>query len=404
MNTIRVGLIGAGFVGPAHVDALRRLGFVEVLALAESNARRAREKADQLGIPEACGDYRLLLANPRVTVVHNATPNQMHFEINREALRAGKHIVSEKPLALTAEEARRLVRLAREAELVNAVDFNYRGYPLVRQMRAMIARGDIGRPWFVHGSYLQDWMLYPTDYSWRVLPERGGESRAVGDIGSHWCDLAQWVTGQRISRVMGRLATVLPTRYRTAGGEVEAFAQAGAGPREQVHVRTEDCASVLIEMDGGVTGSFVVSQVSAGRRNRLWIEVDGSEAALAWDLDHPDELWIGRRGEPSQLLPRDPHLLDEEAARGSFLPAGHPEGWSDALRNLFGDIYQFIRAGRNPVAERPPFPTFEDGLIENQLVEAILESSHRGGWVDVPAVAAPEGWPEAQKAPAGPPG
>jgi predicted dehydrogenase len=399
---IRVGLVGAGFAGPAHVEALRRLGYVEVLALAESNARRARQKADQLRIPEACGDYRLLLAEPRVTVIHNATPNYLHFQINRDALRAGKHVVSEKPLALTTQEAQELAALARETETVNAVDYNYRGYPLVRQMRAAIARGDIGEVRLVHGSYLQDWLLYPTDYSWRVLPEEGGPSRAVADIGSHWCDLAQWLTGQRISRVMGRLATVVPVRFRPTAREVEAFARA-EGPREEVRVRTEDYASVLVDFDGGATGAFTVSQVSAGRRNRLWIEIDGSEASLAWSQDYPDELWLGRRGRPNQILPRDPTLLDPESLHGSYLPAGHPEGWADALRNLMAEIYDFIRAGKNPLHDRPTFPTFEDGLIENQLVEAILESDRRQSWVDVPGVALPEIRPEMTATPPGGP-
>lgn len=392
MSVIRVGLIGAGFVGPAHVEALRRLGYVEVLALAGSDARRAREKADQMGIPEACGDYRQLLANPRVMVVHNATPNRLHFSINRDALEAGKHVVSEKPLALTVEEARHLVELARQRELVNAIDYNYRGYPLVQQMRRMIARGDIGQVWAVHGSYMQDWLLYPTDYNWRIMPELGGESRAVADIGTHWCDLAQWVIGQRISRVMGRLATLVPVRYRPAG-EVKTFAEAGGGPREEVRVRTEDYAAVLVDFAGGATGSFMVSQVAAGRKNRLWIQVDGSEGSLAWDQESPDLLWVGRRGRPNELMPRDPALLDEEVARYTTLPAGHNEGWADALRNLMAQVYDFIRLGKSPVRDAPAFPTFYDGLVENQLVEAILESHRRNAWVEVPGavehVAAP---------------
>lgn len=383
MSVIRVGLIGAGFVGPAHVEALRRLGYVEVLALAGSDARRAREKADEMGIPEACGDYRQLLGNPRVTVVHNATPNRLHFSINRDALQAGKHVVSEKPLALTVEEARHLVDLARQRELVNAIDYNYRGYPLVQQMRKMIARGDIGQVWAVHGSYMQDWLLYPTDYNWRIMPELGGESRAVADIGTHWCDLAQWVIGQRISRVMGRLATLVPMRYRPAG-EVKTFAQAEGGPREEIRVRTEDYAAVLVDFAGGATGSFMVSQVSAGRKNRLWIQVDGSDGALAWDQENPDLLWVGRRGRPNELVPRDPALLDEEVARYSKLPAGHNEGWADALHNVMAQVYDFIRMGKSPVRDAPAFPTFYDGLVENQLVEAILESHRRNAWVEVP--------------------
>lgn len=389
---IRVGLIGAGFVGPAHVEALRRLGYVEVLALAGSDALRARRKADEMGIPEACGDYRQLLANPRVTVVHNATPNRLHYAINRDALQAGKHVVSEKPLALTVEEGRHLVELARQTELVNAVDFNYRGYPLVQQMRAMIARGDIGQVWTVHGSYMQDWLLYPTDYNWRIMPELGGESRAVADIGSHWCDLAQWITGQRISRVMARLATLVPVRYRPVE-EVKTFTQPGTGPREPIEVRTEDYASVLVDLEGGATGSFMVSQVSAGRKNRLWIQVDGSEGSLSWDQETPDLLWVGRRGRPNELVPRDPAILDPEAARYTNLPAGHNEGWADALRNLMAQIYQFIRQGKNPVRDVPAFPTFHDGLVENQVVQAILESHRRQAWVEVEGVKAPAAAP-----------
>ncbi|MGQ9682480.1 MAG: Gfo/Idh/MocA family protein [Anaerolineae bacterium] len=392
MSMIRVGLVGAGFVGPAHVDALRRLGYVEVLALAEANARRAREKADQMGIPEACGDYRLLLANPRITVIHNATPNNMHYTVNRDALQAGKHVISEKPLAMTSDEARELVELARRTELVNAVDFNYRGYPLLRQMRHLIQSGELGQVRVVHGSYLQDWLLYPTDYSWRILPEQGGASRAMGDIGSHWCDLAQWITGQRITRVMAHLATLLPTRLEPAG-PVEAYAQPGQGVRREVQVQTEDYAALLFELEGRGVGTLTVSQVSPGRKNRLWIEVDGSEASLVWNQDRPEELWIGRRGEPSQVLPRDLNLLVREATYGSYLPAGHPEGWSDAMRNLFAEVYGFIRAERNPARERPSFPTFADGLVENVLVDAVLESHRRRAWVDVPAIH-PEAPPE----------
>lgn len=381
----RVGVIGAGFVGPELVEALRRLGHVEVVALAGSNARRARERADELGIPEACGDYRELLGSPRLTVIHNATPNYLHYAINHDALRAHKHVVTEGPLALTVDECRALVNQARRGGLVNAVDYDYRGYSLLQQMRIMVARGDIGQVWAVNGAYMQDWLLYPTDYNWRVLPEMGGESRAVADIGSHWCDLAQWVTGQRISRVMARLAIMVPTRLRPPQ-EVPTFAEAAAGPRQEVQIRTEDYCAVLIDLDGGATGSFVVSQVSAGSRNRLWIQVDGSEGSLAWDQDRADELRIGRRSGPSGILPRDPRLLEPEAARYTHLPAGHQEGWADALRNLMGAIYEFIRSGKDPLRERPTFATFYDGLVQGQLVEAILESHRRGSWVDVPPV------------------
>jgi predicted dehydrogenase len=286
---------------------------------------------------------------------------------------------------MTTADARSLWQAARQAGIVHAVMFNYRGNPMIQEARAMIAQGEIGEPRFVHGSYLQDWLLKPTDYSWRLDPDKGGKSSAVGDIGSHWCDLVQHVSGLRVESVLADLTTVVKRRMRPAGSR-EAFASASAGETlEPVDIKVEDLASVLVRFNGGAKGAFSVGQVCAGHKNDLWFEVNGSAASLRWYQERQNDLWIGRRDTGNTVLAKDPSLLGEEGRRYTHLPGGHQEAWADAFRNVLRDVYTFIADGRDPAGPRPPaIATFEDGFRANCIVDAILESSAAGGkWTAV---------------------
>ena len=380
---LRVGIVGTGFSAAAHVEALRRLPGVEVTAIAGSRAERARQAAARLGVEEAFGDYRELLVRGGVDVVHNCTPNHLHAEVTLAALATGTHVLSEKPLGMDSAETARLVAAAeRAAPLVTGVCFNYRHYPLVRELREQLAGGRHGPPHLVHGSYLQDWLLERSDWNWRLEVEKGGATRAVADIGSHWIDLAQHVTGQRVVAVMGSLSTLHPTRLRPTG-EVETFASAAASERVEVEMRSEDFASALLRFSDGCAGVVSVSQVSAGRKNRVWIEVDAARAALQWDQERPNLLWIGHRDQANQELVRDPTLLSPAAAALAHYPGGHQEGWPDGLKNLLAEFYAAVAAaGEGRPAERQ-FASFADAHHVTRVVEAIARSDEQGGWVAV---------------------
>lgn len=385
MKRIGMGIVGAGFVGPHHVDAVRRLGYVDVVAVAGSTEASAKKKADALGARKAYGSYEALLDDPDVHVVHNATPNYLHYPVNAAAIAKGKHVISDKPLAMTAAEAKTLLDAAKKAGIVHAVTFNYRGNPLVQQARHAIARGDIGKPHFLVGHYLQDWLIKDTDYSWRLEPDKGGASSALGDIGSHWCDLAQHISGLRIVEVLGDITTVIPKRKKPRGSR-EAF-QAGGGEDQVdlVDIQVEDLASVLLRFDNGAKGSFSVGQVCAGHKNDLILEICGPQGSLRWRQEHQNELWLGQRDKANEILQKDPSLMDEEVRRYAHLPGGHQESWADAFTNLMRDIYGFIAEGKGSGGERPPaFATFEDGYRANCIVEAILESAKKGSvWTKV---------------------
>lgn len=381
MTTIKTGIIGTGFIGPAHVEALRRLGYVEVAAVAERGQELADAKADALSIPKGYGDYHDLLADPEIQVVHNCTPNHLHFQINKEILAAGKHVVSEKPLAMNSTESRELVKLAREAGVVNAINFNYRYMPLVQQAHHMCqGAGDVGRIYAIHGSYLQDWLLKENDWNWRLVPELSGDSRAVADVGSHWCDLIQFITGLKIVRVMADLVTIHPTRKRPKV-EVETYAGKVLRPEdlEDVAINTEDYASILLEFDSGAHGVLTVNQCAAGRKNRLYYEIDGSKCALAWSQETPNELWVGRRDGPNETIMKDPSLLYPAAREYAHYPGGHNEAYPDGPKNLFRNVYGFI-AGHRPGGD---FATFQDGHNEIAICDAVLKSARAKQWVDV---------------------
>lgn len=383
---IGMGLVGAGFVGPHHIDAVRRLGFVDVVAIAGSSEASARAKAAALGVPKAYGSYEALIDDPAVHVVHNATPNYLHYRVNAAAIARGKHVVSDKPLAMTAAEARALVEQASQAGVVNAVTFNYRGNPLVQEARQRIARGEIGTPHFLRGFYLQDWLLDETDYSWRLEPDKGGPSSALGDVGSHWCDLAEHVSGLRIVEVLADLTTVRKTRLKPPAGSRDAFQAASGGEAaERVPIAVEDLASILLRFDNGGRGAFSVGQVCAGHKNDLQLEVCGSSASIAWRQEHQNELWFGHRHGANAVLQKDPSLVGGDVRGYTRLPGGHQEGWADAFTNVMKDIYGVIAAGPKAGASRPPaMATFADGYRANCLVDAMLASARQGSvWTPV---------------------
>lgn len=365
---LRAAVVGSGFVAAVHVDALRRLG-ITVGGIVGSRPERAGAKQ----LAPVYESLEALLAD-EVDVVHVTTPNHLHHPQVKEVLAAGKHVVCEKPLALTSEESRELLELARASGLVHCTNFNLRFYPVVQHIRALVRAGALGEVWNVHGGYLQDWLALQTDWNWRLEAEKGGALRAVGDIGSHWLDVVEFVTGLRVEELCADLATVIPVRRRPAG-EVETFADAADVERVDAPMATEDLANVLLRFESGARGTFLVSQVSAGRRNSLRFELDGSEGALAWDGERNEELWLGHRGRPNELLVRDP------AMPHTGMPAGHAEGYADTFRELYRAVYQAVAEGGMP--DEPDFPTFEDGHRAQLLGDAIARSHRERGWVPV---------------------
>jgi len=338
MRRITVGIIGTGFIGHAHIDALRRLGFVHIAAIAGSNLASAVDKAEALGIPKAYGDYREMLLDPDITVVHNCTPNHLHYAINKDIIMAGKHLLSEKPLAVTSEESGDLLRLAQSTGIVHGVNFNYRQFPIVQQLAHMVRSGDLGNINLIHGSYLQDWLAKETDYNWRMNRAAGGNSRAVADIGSHWCDTIQYVTGKQIAEVCADLATVIPVRKRRLEKEVQTYQsieqELSGILYEDVAIDTEDYASVLLRFTDGSKGVFTVSQVSPGRKNRLSFELNGSAKSACWNQEEPEKLWIGYRDKANEMMLADPSLFAPEARSSIHHPGGHNEGWPDCCDSI----------------------------------------------------------------------
>jgi predicted dehydrogenase len=380
-STIGIGIAGTGFIGPAHIEGLRRNGF-SILGLAENGDALAAEKAAQLGIPRAYGSFDALLADPDNDVVHLATPNVLHYPQAKAALLAGKHVICEKPLAMTAAESAELVKLAAEKGLVNAVNYNLRMYPMVQHARSLVQSGDLGKLFILQGSYLQDWLLYETDWNWRLEPGQGGTVRAVSDIGSHWLDMVTFITGLHVTEVFADFETFHKTRKKPKK-EVETYTGKLLQPSdyEDQPIYTEDYASILLHYENGTRGVLTVGQVCSGRKNRLYLEISGSKSSLAWDGERPNELWLGHRAEPNQLLLKDPSLLSPEARAVANYPGGHNEGFPDTFKQLSKKVYDYILAGDDTRA--PDFPTFVDGHYEMQLCEAIECSAREGVWKKV---------------------
>ncbi|MFO0910592.1 MAG: Gfo/Idh/MocA family oxidoreductase [Isosphaeraceae bacterium] len=375
----RAGLIGGGFIGPVHAEALRRIG-VDVAGLLDLTPELARASASRIGVEKVYATLDEMLADPAVDSVHIASPNAAHFDQARRALEAGKHVICEKPLATTSQETATLVELSKaRPKQAAAVNYNIRFYPLCHEMRDRVARGDIGRVLSVVGSYTQDWLLLPEDYNWRVEPDGATNLRAVADIGTHWMDLAQFIIGQPINSVMADLATFHPERYKPVG-KAETFG--GSGGRSNtvaVPITTDDYGAILFRMGDSVRGLYHVSQCTAGRKNRLYIEIAGTEGSLVWDSQSPDGLWVGRRTRYSESIQRDPSQLSPSAAAISHYPGGHAEGFPDAFKQLALSVYKWIDGG----ASGPrPFPTFEEGHHEVLICEAIARSARDRSWVD----------------------
>ena len=378
-QTIGVGVAGTGFIGPAHVEGLRRNG-INVLGLAENTMEKAQQKAAELGIPRIYGSLDEMLADPDIDIVHLATPNHLHYPHAKAALLAGKHVVCEKPLSMTSKESAELVQLAAEKKLVNAINFNIRMYPLAQQARSMVQSGELGDIFVMQGSYLQDWLLFPTDWNWRLEPDLGGTLRAVGDIGSHWLDLLTFITGLHVDEVYADFKTFHPIRKKPAK-PLETFTGKILTPEDYIDqpINTEDYATIILHYENGVRGVLTVSQVSSGRKNRLFYELAGSKKSLVWDQERPNELWVGYREKANELLVKDPSLLSPRARAYAHYPGGHPEAYPDGLKNFVLQVYAHI-AGKNKEAD---FSTFQDGHDELAICEAILASSKSQKWVTV---------------------
>lgn len=381
MEKIKVGVVGTGFIGPAHIEALRRLPNIEVAALCEVTEELARQKADALGI-ERSYVFEELLQQEDITSVHICTPNFLHYAQSKAALLAGKHVICEKPLATDLKEADELVQLAAETGLVNAVHFNLRYYPLVRQMKTMREKGDLGEVYSIIGSYLQDWLFHATDYNWRLEPDKSGESRAIADIGSHLMDSLEYITGLKTVAVMADFNTIHKNRKKPLK-PVETYSGKMLTPEDyaDVPITTEDHANVMLRFDNGNRGVITVSQVSAGRKNRMALEISGAKSTYSWCSETPNEMWIGNRDGANQVLMRDPSLMYPEARSVVSFPGGHNEGFPDTSKQMFREVYEAIAAGKQP--ENPTFPTFADGYRELLIGERILESNRKQAWVEV---------------------
>jgi len=379
MKSLRTAIFGTGFMGRVHLEAVRRVESVEATAIAGRNVEAARRLGAGFSIPKIAIDYREILADLSIDAVHICTPNSQHFPMAKDALIAGKNVLCEKPLATSVEEGEELVSLAKEKRLRNCVCHNLRYYPMVQQMRSMCEAGDLGEILVVQGTYSQDWLLYDTDWNWRLEPEFGGNLRAVADIGSHWMDLTSHVAGQRIVSVMADLKTFIPVRRRPTG-PVETFATETSGATVSKTITTEDCATILLRYESGAIGNLTISQISAGRKNTLEFEIDGSTSAAAWNSEHPDDLWIGHRGRPNELLPRDPALLNADGRAAASLPGGHNEGFADTFKALYRAIYRAV-AGEGPA--EPDYPTFADGHDSILVCEAVARSARDGTWARV---------------------
>lgn len=375
---LKVGIIGAGYIGPIHLDALSRIGGIKVKTVVDANGKLAEKAASDYNVENYGTDYREVIKDPEIDVIHNCTPNKYHFGITKEALNEGKHVLSEKPLAMTLKEAEELVDIAERKGAVTGIDFCYRYYPLVQEMAIRVKNGDAGSIRMVTGTYFQDWLSLETDWTWRLLRSESGESNITADLGSHWFDLLQFITGLRVKEVFGDLATIIPVRKRPKR-QVLAFEKVDKVEAEDVKVELEEYAAVLFHLNNGAPGSFTTSQVCSGRKSDTEIQVYGSKCSYAWNHRESNKLWIGYREKPNEILYENPTIQNSLTAKYATLPAGHPLGYRDAVLNLFRDYYSAVE-GNEPEIQRPTFLT---GYEEMKILDAILKSYKTKKWIKV---------------------
>lgn len=372
-------VVGTGFIGPVHVEGLRRAG-VHVAGIVGSTPTKSQAAAKALGLPRGYASLDEVLADNEIDTVHLTTPNRYHFEQAAATLHAGKHVLCEKPLAMNKRESAELLRLAAESKRAAGVCYNIRYYPLCLEAAERVKNGTAGKVLHVAGSYVQDWLFYPTDFNWRVVAEEGGDLRAVADIGTHWLDLVQFIAGDKVAAACADLQTVYPERQKPRGGR-ETFSNKVSSDLETIPVSTEDYGCLMLRFRKGAHGVVWVSQTTAGRKNCLRFEMAGSKQSMAWDSEKPNELWIGHRETANEVLIRDPSLLSPAARHYANYPGGHNEGFPDTFKQLFRAFYNYIAAG--DFTAPPTFPTFADGHHEIRLCEAVLESHREQRWVQL---------------------
>ena len=380
MKAIKTAIFGTGFMGRVHLEAVQRVESVEAAAIFGRSANTVQSLAAGFAVGKTATDYRELLRDSSIEAVHICTPNAQHFSMAKEAFESGKHVLCEKPLTTTVAEAEELVSLAAKQGLRNAVCHNLRYYPMVQQMRRLREAGELGEILVVQGTYSQDWLLYDTDWNWRVDAAAAGASRCMGDIGSHFFDMAEHVTGLRVTSVCADLQTFHAIRKQPKHS-VETFANKLMGAEDYIEtpVTTEDFGAVVFRMGNRTRGSMTASQVSAGRKNGLSIEIYGAKSSVAWNQERPDELWQGRRDAPNSISVKDPSLLLPGARGYADLPGGHSEGYDDTFKQVFRRFYRSISE-----SAAPEYPQFVDGLRQMVILNSVLESSKERAWVDVP--------------------
>ncbi|MCL4377243.1 MAG: Gfo/Idh/MocA family oxidoreductase [Actinobacteria bacterium] len=384
MDKIRVGIVGAGFIGPIHIEAIRRLGYPEITAIAEVNQETANTAASDLKIPKAYGDWHDLVNDPDIDVVHATCSNMLHYPVSKACIEAGKSIICEKPLTMDISEARELVRLAKEKNVINATTFNMSFYPMVREAKEMVARGELGKINLVSGRYLQDWLVKESDYNWRVEAKYQGKTRVISDIGSHWMQMVQMILDKKIISVYGDITTFIPyrkkpmVRLKTAQ-EIELK----AGEYEEIKVDTEDHATIMFKFEGGIKGVLIAAQICPGRKQRIEWEITGVEKSVFWEGEEPNKLWIGYRNRPNEIFMKDPNLMSANTRELSSFSAGLAEGYGDSWKNIISSIYNYIKIEGNKKNLKPDFPTFEEGYKIMTIIDAIIKSVEENKWIDI---------------------